>query len=204
MHDAYIQTCVCMHVYTYILVYLRMYTYICMCDAYIKHVCIHTYIRIIRKSQGAASLSARQLLHPCLCALAPPRPAVGSIVRLRQSQQHALLDGRPRQRRCRAGAGAHSGPLSPLSGGGGLASSTHEWLLQRHSHPCSTCRRAWHCSRTRPRRPRPGHLVSLGTLVMRQSPSVNVVADGGSTARRITGSLAARRMVFQRELWSCF
>jgi hypothetical protein len=26
--------------------YVYVYTYMCMCDAYIKYVCIHTYIRM--------------------------------------------------------------------------------------------------------------------------------------------------------------
>ena len=66
--------------------------------------------------------------------------------------------------------------------GGGLASSAHEWLLQRLGAliaqrgiaAVALCR----CGL------RPWHLESLGTLVKRQAVWANGFADGGATGRR--------------------
>jgi hypothetical protein len=72
--------------------------------------------------------------------------------------------------------------------GGGLASSAHQWLLQRLGTVFA--RRAavalgriaavalGRCVL------RPWHLESLGTLVKRQAAWANGVADGGATGRR--------------------
>ena len=66
--------------------------------------------------------------------------------------------------------------------GGGLASSAHEWLLQRLGAAIAQCGIAafalGRCVL------RPWHLVSLGTLVKRQAAWAKGVADGGATGRR--------------------
>ena len=66
--------------------------------------------------------------------------------------------------------------------GGGLASSAHEWLRQRPGAVIAqrgiTVVALGRCVL------RPWHLVSLGTLVQRQSAGANGVADGGAERRR--------------------
>jgi hypothetical protein len=59
--------------------------------------------------------------------------------------------------------------------GGGLASSAHEWLLQRLGAVIAQRGIAAVALG------RPWHLESLGTLVKRQAAWANGVADGGAT-----------------------
>ena len=61
--------------------------------------------------------------------------------------------------------------------GGGLASSAHELLLQRLG--AVTAQRGIAAVALGRCVLRPGHLVSLGTLVKRQAAWANGVADGG-------------------------
>ncbi len=73
--------------------------------------------------------------------------------------------------------------LAVLGGvGGGLASSAHEWLLQR---PGAVIAQRGIAAVALGRCVlRPWHLESLGTLVKRQTVWANGVADGGATGRR--------------------
>ena len=67
-------------------------------------------------------------------------------------------------------------PGIPWNRGGGLASSAHEWLLQRLGAVTAQRGNAVALGRCVLR---PWHLVSLGTLVKRQAPWTNGVADVG-------------------------
>ena len=60
--------------------------------------------------------------------------------------------------------------------GGGLASSAHEWLLQHLA--AVIAQRGIDAVALARCVLRPGHLVPLGTLVKRQAPWANGVADG--------------------------
>ena len=66
--------------------------------------------------------------------------------------------------------------------GGGLALSAHEWLLQRLG--AGIAQRGIAAVALGRCVLRPWHLVSLGTLVKRQAPWANGVADGRATGRR--------------------
>ena len=66
--------------------------------------------------------------------------------------------------------------------GGGLASSAHEWLLQRLG--AVAAQRGIAADALGRCVLRPWHLESLGTLVTSQAAGANGVADGGATGRR--------------------
>jgi len=66
--------------------------------------------------------------------------------------------------------------------GGGLASSAHEWLVQHLG--AVTAQRGIAAVALGRCVLRPGHLVSLGTLVKRQAAWANGVADGRATGRQ--------------------
>ena len=74
--------------------------------------------------------------------------------------------------------------------GGGLASSAHEWLLQRLG--AVIAQRGIAADSLGRCVLRPWHLESLGTLVKRQAAWANGVADGGATSGKTSGTASSR------------